>query len=89
MQDKIKKLDIDLFPSTIGSDYVKIKKKWINSYKKSYGIFSRPDPETAMKKWDKFFPNGINDYKRSFGLTAIAGEKIVDKLNEIIEKMNE
>lgn len=89
-------LDINLFPNDLEDDYKKEQTRFIATYKKyksgnffsSGGWESRPDIGKA--EWDERFPEGFQTWARDTRiLTAIGQQLLINKVNELVKKVNE
>lgn len=99
-QKKIEKLDIDLFQDVTEEKYKKKKAKYIAEYTEyvpgySTGLFGwkegyyekRPDVGTA--KWEEKYPDGYKDWANHQNtLTATGKQLIINKVNELVDIMN-
>jgi len=82
--------------------YEKAKAKHISNYTEyesgySTGLFGWKDGEHVLKpdvgeaKWNERYPDGFDDWKvhNTPELTGMGTQKLIDKLNEVIEFLNE
>lgn len=94
---KIEKLKINLFPESSSKEvYAKERAEFIADYTEHstgfLGYLSGGDdyrPEIGEAKWNKFYPNGYEDWAgRQRELTAFGEQNVIDKINEIIDVLN-
>ena len=93
--NKITKLNIDLFDGILKSDYKKQRNKFIANYTEYNrgGFFSSGHyeykPDVAKSKWNNMYPNGFTDWaKDKKSLNAYGEQMVIDKLNKVIEVVN-
>lgn len=95
--EKIKKIEINLFPeeTTSESAYNKARADFISKTTKyvpggflSMGDFV-PDPLVGEATWNKTYPNGYKEWRGAQrSVNAYGQQAIIDKINEIIEFLN-
>lgn len=81
----IKKLDIDLLEDATEEKYKKELNDHILEWTKAK--YSR---DRAIAEWDTKYPEGFDTWKgRRVELSAVGEQHLIDKINEIIDYLNE
>lgn len=90
---KIKKIDYELeFPTV--KEYEAARAKFIAEYKEyQFSFFSssyKQRPDVGEAKWNAYYPQGYSTWAGQNGhhLTGYGQQKVIDKINEIIEALN-
>lgn len=90
----IEKININLFPESTSEENYNIERnKYIAEYEEYYpGLFTggyRHNPKVGEAKWNAMYPLGYRDWRIvQKQLTALGEQKLIDKINELIEKFN-
>ena len=94
----LEKLDISLFPdSTSKTEYEIQRSKYIaeyENYEHRGGFFSSSlehvkRPDVGEAQWNKMYPQGYSSWAvHQQKLTAYGEQQVIDKINEIIDRLN-
>ena len=87
----IEKLNINLFPDDLIDVYNQKKADYITNWH-NIGFWGNKiyDPIKGEASWNTKYPNGYDSWAKDYmKLTSIGQQNVIDKLNEIIEKINE
>jgi predicted translin family RNA/ssDNA-binding protein len=83
--------ELDMFLRNVSQqEYVKIREKFISKEKVGFFDTKYLARMRGIKKWDKRYPEGYNDFIRQNGeyLTTNGQQRVIDKINEIIRVLN-
>jgi len=91
--NKIKKLNISLFPDNHKAEYKKDKMKYIAGCETYVSGFLTSgyvkDPVVNEARWNEKYPNGYLDWAiNDKRLNSVGQQNVIDKINEIVEIIN-
>lgn len=87
---QLKKLDIDLFD---GKNRTELEKEYQEKRTQSIAEWITDhnlNRDRAEAEWDKLYPSGFEDWVKNYTkLTGIGQQRLIDKINEIIDYLNQ